>query len=61
MNSFTSVNRSRVDAPVLALPDPDNSLSFAYDASNFAIGVVLYVFRRRQNWPCHSVSVQGCK
>ncbi|CAI5705800.1 unnamed protein product [Peronospora effusa] len=40
-DAFTSMKRSLVEAPVLALPDADKPFSVVCDASNFAIGSAL--------------------
>ena len=41
VDAFTSVKQSLVEAPVLDLPDADNTICVVYDASNFAIGSAL--------------------
>ena len=41
VDAFTSVKKSLVEAPVLALPDPDKAFSVVCDPINFAIGSAL--------------------
>ena len=40
-DAFTSVKRSLIEAPILALPEADNSFSVVFDANNFGVGSAL--------------------